>query len=63
MPGDLFIFHDEKTAKDSFAIYLGMEEVLWMDSRIKVSDLDEWQVFLKNNQSHQVVLEARTVVV
>jgi cell wall-associated NlpC family hydrolase len=63
MPGDLFIFHDEKTAKDSFAIYLGMEEVLWMDNRIKVSDLDEWQAFLKNNQSHHVVLEARTVVV
>ena len=61
MPGDLFIFHDEDSRQDQFAIYLGMEEVLWMDSRMKVSDLEEWEGFLANNRNKQVVLEARSV--
>ncbi|MBY5952436.1 hypothetical protein KUV23_15720 [Algoriphagus marincola] len=61
MPGDLFIFHDEDSRQDHFAIYLGMEEVLWMDSRMKVSDLEEWEGFLANNRNKQVVLEARSV--
>lgn len=63
MPGDLFIHNNEKSRHDSFAIYLGMEEVLWMDNRMKVSDLGEWQAFLRNNRNEQVVLEARSVVI
>lgn len=61
MPGDLFIFHDEQKRTDHFAIYLGLEEVLWMDHKMQVSDLDEWQNHLANNRPSEVVLEARSV--
>ncbi|MDF2157187.1 hypothetical protein [Algoriphagus sp. CAU 1675] len=62
MPGDLFTCHHGESGEDSFAIYLGLEDVLWMDNKMKVSDLDEWQAFLKNNRHGEVVLETRSVV-
>ncbi len=62
LPGDLFIFKDEKNRTQNFALYLGAEEVFWMDSRIRVSDLDEWETFLKNNSQKQVVMETRSIV-
>lgn len=62
MPGDLFIFRDLEKQESHFGFFLGSEEILWMDNRMKVSDIDEWEEFLRNNTGEQVVFDARSVV-
>lgn len=60
-PGDLIIFHQQYSNQDHFGIYLGMEEVLWMDNKMKVSDLNEWETYLRNQKAEEVVFTARSV--
>ncbi|GMQ27134.1 hypothetical protein Aoki45_38170 [Algoriphagus sp. oki45] len=62
VPGDLFIFRDLEKQKSHFGLFLGAEEILWMDNKLKISDMDEWEDFLRNNSSEQVVFDARSVV-
>ncbi|MFC3417613.1 SH3 domain-containing protein [Algoriphagus hitonicola] len=59
--GDILICHQPGAEKDQFAIYLGLEEVLQMDGRMRVCDLDEWVAKVTNNRNKQEVLEIRTV--
>ena len=61
LPGDLFIFRELEKKQVSYALYLGAEEVFWMDNRIKVSDLSEWEAFLRNSKDKQVELETRSI--
>lgn len=62
MPGDLFIFRDLEKQESHFGLFLGAEEILWMDNRMRVSDIDEWEDFLRNNTGEQIVFDARSVV-
>ena len=62
VPGDLFIFRDLDRQETHFGIFLGAEEILWMDNKMKISDLDEWEDFLRNNNSEHVVFDARSIV-
>lgn len=62
VPGDLFIFRELEKQETHFGLYLGAEEVLWMDNKMKVSDLTEWEDFLRNNSGEQVVFDARSIV-
>ncbi len=62
LPGDLLIFKETVSPELKFALYLGAEEVLWMDGRMKVSDLDEWVGTFRNNKDKQAVLETRSIV-
>jgi hypothetical protein len=62
VPGDLFVFRDLEKHESHFGLFLGAEEILWMDNKMKVSDLDEWEDFLRNNTGEQVVFDARSIV-
>ncbi len=62
LPGDLFIFRDLKKNQFNYALYLGAEEVFWMDNRIKVSDLSEWEASLRSGKDKQMELETRSIV-
>mgnify|MGYP003655640783 FL=1 len=62
LPGDLFIFRELERKQFQYALYLGAEEVFWMDNRIKVSDLSEWEDFLRSNKDKQVELETRSIL-
>ena len=62
VPGDLFIFRDLERQESHFALFLGSEEVLWMDNRMIVSDLDEWENFLRNNTGDQLVFDTRILI-
>ena len=61
LPGDLMIVSESVADEKRFALYLGAEEVLWMDNRMRVTDFDEWLAFTKNIPGKQVVLESRNL--
>ena len=61
LPGDLFIFRGLGKKQVKYALYLGAEEVFWMDNKIKVSDLSEWEAFLRNSKDKQVDLETWSI--
>jgi gamma-D-glutamyl-L-lysine dipeptidyl-peptidase len=62
VPGDLFIFRNLEKKESHFGIYIGAEEILWMDNKMKVSDLDEWEEFLRINSNEKVVFDARSIL-
>lgn len=62
VPGDLFVFRDLEKKESHFGLFLGTEEILWMDNKMKVSDVDEWEDFLRNNTGEQVVFDAKSIV-
>jgi gamma-D-glutamyl-L-lysine dipeptidyl-peptidase len=62
LPGDVMIVTESEEEKKHYALYLGAEEVLWMDNRMRVSDFDEWLAFTKNIPGKQIVLESRNLI-
>lgn len=62
LPGDLFIFRDLEKQESQFGFYLGAEEMLWMDNRMKITDLVGWEEFFKNSSAKQVVFDVRSLV-
>jgi hypothetical protein len=62
VPGDLFVFRDLEKQESHFGLFLGAEEILCMDNKMKISDLDEWEDFLRNNTGEQVVFDARSIL-
>lgn len=62
IPGDLFIFRDLETNDSQISMYLGAEEVLWMDGKMKISDLDEWESIQIRNSSINYVLEGHSII-
>lgn len=63
LPGDLFILRDEVAGSDYFAIYLGMEEVLWMDHKMRVSDTEEWMSSFQSKQTAEMALQTRSIFI
>lgn len=62
LPGDLYVFKEVEKKQINFALYLGADEVLWMDHRIKVSDLSEWEAYLRNHKDILIELETRSLL-
>jgi len=62
LPGDLLIFRTLESNDSRYAFFLGAEEVLWMDNRMRVTNLGEWADFIKNNMAEHAVLETRSIV-
>ena len=62
LPGDLLVCRDLESQRSHVGIYLGAEEILWMDNRMKISDVEEWLEHMRKNSSDQVVFDARSVV-
>lgn len=62
LPGDLLIFKTLETNESYFALFIREEEVLWMDNRMRMTNLDEWTSFIKNNTTGQLVLKTIKIV-
>ncbi len=62
LPSDLLIFKPLESYESHYAFFLGGKKVLWMDNRMRVTDLDEWTSFMRNNTIEQVVLNTKTIV-
>ena len=53
-PGDILVGRDEVQDHTYFALYLGAEQVFWMDHRMQSGDLDDWEEFLSENTPIEV---------
>ncbi|PZX53458.1 hypothetical protein LV84_03182 [Algoriphagus ratkowskyi] len=62
LPGDLFIFKELERKHVKYALYLGAEEVLWMDNRLRVSYLSEWETIIWNSKDNHAELETRSII-
>ncbi len=60
--GDLFLFRDLEKQKTHFGLYVDAEEILWMDNRLKISDMEEWENFHRINCGEKVVIDYRSIV-
>jgi gamma-D-glutamyl-L-lysine dipeptidyl-peptidase len=61
-PGDIMMFRDLEKQKTHYGLFLGLKEILWMDNRMRVSEISNWENFLMNNSSERVVFDARSIV-
>ena len=48
-PGDLLVGREVGQTTSYYALYLGAEQVFWMDHRMQTGDLDDWEEFLTQN--------------
>jgi uncharacterized protein YgiM (DUF1202 family) len=62
MPGDLLTFKSSDKSPNHFALYLGAEEVLWMDNRARISDINEWETCLLTTKDTDLTLEVRSIL-
>ncbi|MEP1085663.1 hypothetical protein [Algoriphagus sp.] len=62
LPGDLMVFKELGKKHTKYALYLGAEEVMWMDNRIRVSDLSEWEYLIWSSKDDQVEVETRSII-
>ncbi|MBN3582865.1 hypothetical protein JYB64_10760 [Algoriphagus aestuarii] len=62
IPGDLLIFRDLESKVSQVSMYIGADEVLWMDGKMRVSDIDEWESIHENKTNKQVVLEGQSIL-
>jgi hypothetical protein len=62
LPGDIMILTESNVDFQRFAIYLGADKVLWMDNRIRVSNVEEWLSLTRNIPGKQLVLESYNIL-
>lgn len=63
LPGDLMVVKVEAVPSVAhFGLYLGAEELLWMDHRMQVTDIRDWEDFLRNNFKEELVFETYSLV-
>ncbi|EAZ79146.1 hypothetical protein ALPR1_17493 [Algoriphagus machipongonensis] len=62
IPGDLLIFKDLESKITHMSMYLGAEEVMWMDEKMKISDIDEWESIQKTNAGSRFEVEGRSIL-
>ena len=53
-PGDILVGRDEVQDHTYCALYLGAEQVFWMNHRMQSGDLDDWEEFLSEDTSSEV---------
>lgn len=52
--GDLLAAKDLEKQLVHYALYLGSEQVFWMDHRMQTTDLDDWEEFLNESTPSDV---------
>lgn len=60
--GDIIILTESNVDFRRFAIYLGAEEVLWVDNRIRISNVEEWLSLTRNIPGKQLVLKTCNIL-
>ncbi|MHA7130805.1 hypothetical protein [Algoriphagus namhaensis] len=62
LPGDLLLLKGFDGQVQSVSIYLGADEVLWMQNKVMVSDSYEWERIVTNNFAQEAVCEAKSIL-
>ncbi|MDN3202886.1 hypothetical protein [Algoriphagus sediminis] len=62
MPGDFLSLLDTSSNPLGLALYLGAEQVLWMDNKVKVTDTFDWERQATNNYAEEAVCETRSIL-
>lgn len=60
--GDLLVARDPYEQQDHYALYLGSEQVFWMDHRMQTTDLDDWEDFLRESTENELEISMHSVV-
>jgi len=61
-PGDLMVAWDGVEEQSYYALYLGAEQVFWMDHRMQKTDLEDWEDFLMDSTPTEVELKMYRLV-
>jgi hypothetical protein len=61
-PGDLMVAWDGVQEQNYYALYLGAEQVFWMDHRMQKTDLEEWESFLMEASDTDMEVRMYTLV-
>ena len=61
-PGDLMVAWDAEVVQSHYALYLGAEQVFWMDHRMQKTDLEDWEEFLMDCTNTEVEVKMYRIV-
>ena len=61
-PGDLMVAWDAELGQSHYALYLGAEQVFWMDHRVQKTDLEDWEEFLMDCTNTEVEVKMYKIV-
>ena len=61
-PGDLMVAWDAELGQSHYALYLGAEQVFWMDHRMQKTDLEDWEAFLMDCTNTEVEVKMYRLV-
>ena len=61
-PGDLMVAWDAEVGQSYYALYLGAEQVFWMDHRMQKTDLEDWEEFLMDCTNTEVEVKMYKIV-
>ena len=61
-PGDLMVAWDAEVGQSHYALYLGAEQVFWMDHRMQKTDLEDWEEFLMDCTNTEVEVKMYRIV-
>ena len=61
-PGDLMVAWDAELGQSHYALYLGAEQVFWMDHRMQKTDLEDWEEFLMDSTPTEVEVKMYRIV-
>ena len=61
-PGDLMVAWDGVEEQSYYAMYLGAEQVFWMDHRMQKTDLEDWEDFLMDSTPTEVEVKMYRLV-
>ena len=61
-PGDLMLAWDGVEKQSFYAMYLGAEQVFWMDHRMQKTDLEDWEEFLMDSTPTEVEVKMYRLV-
>jgi hypothetical protein len=62
VPGDLMVAWDGVLEQHYYALYLGAEQVFWMDHRMQKTDLEDWEAFLMEASDTELEVKMYTLV-
>ena len=59
---DLMVAWDAEVGQSYYALYLGAEQVFWMDHRMQKTDLEDWEEFLMDSTPTEVEVKMYRIV-
>ncbi|NDE60771.1 MAG: SH3 domain-containing protein [Cyclobacteriaceae bacterium] len=62
LPGDVLVASDPLSKKSFLGLFLGADELLWMDHRVGITDLYHWESHIKKSSGAQLEIDMYTLL-